>query len=54
MDKVLFVSQSGDHTSVFTLGQCISPALKVCAFSCMFDIFQFKVYILKERFRRTV
>ena len=53
MDKVLFVSQSGDHTSVFTLGQCITPALRVCAFSCMFDIFQFKVYILKERFRRT-
>ena len=53
MDKVLFVNQSRDHTIMFTLGQCISPTLRVCAFSCMFDIFQFKVYILKERFRRT-
>ena len=43
--QVLLVHQNGDHTSVFTLGQCITPTLRTCAFSCMFDIFQFKVHI---------
>ena len=30
--QVLFVHQNGDHTSVFTLGQCITPTLRTCAF----------------------